>query len=135
MMIFNYKKTKRIILGILQSFVALGAIPAGLSMIITPDGSNIGMSISILNNSPFNDFFIPGIVLFSVNGLLNIIGAVFTFSRYRYYQPVGLLLGSFLTIWIFIQIYLIGLIHFLQPAYIAIGIMEIYFSLSLRKKR
>jgi len=132
-MIAKYEKTKSKILGTLQSFVALGAIPAGISMIFTPDGSKVGMSTSILQNSPFNNFLIPGIVLLVVNGLLNIVGAVYSFMRYGNFHLIGLLLGGFLIIWICIQIYLIGFIHVLQPVFLAIGIIETLISLSIKK--
>lgn len=54
-------KTKTLtILGIIQAFVAIGAIPAGYSMIVEPNGSGLGMTTEILAGSPFTNFFIPG---------------------------------------------------------------------------
>lgn len=37
-----------IFLGIIQVIIAIGAIPAGLSMIIEPDGTGVGMSTEVL---------------------------------------------------------------------------------------
>jgi len=115
-------------LGIIQAFVAMGAIPAGLSMIFDPSGNGIGISTEILVESPFRNFFIPGIFLFVINGLFNILGAFFSFSKNKYAGVLGLGLGILLVIWICIQVYITGLIHFLQPLFFTIGIIEIILS-------
>ncbi|NOX87142.1 MAG: hypothetical protein GXO86_14495 [Chlorobi bacterium] len=114
--------------GIIQAFVALGAIPAGLSMIFEPDGSGVGMSTEILAKSPFPDFFIPGLFLFFVNGLFNLIAAYISFKRKRYAGIPGIILGSFLVIWICTQVYYIGLAHFVQPLFFMAGVIEIILS-------
>jgi hypothetical protein len=38
------KKRGKLILGIIQLFVAIGALPVGYLMIIKPDGSGVGMT-------------------------------------------------------------------------------------------
>lgn len=51
-------------------FLGLGAIGGGALLIISPSGKLLGgLPSSILVNSPFNDFLIPGIILFLVLGL------------------------------------------------------------------
>ena len=62
-------KWKYNLLGLLQLVVALGAIPAGLALIIYPDGSAVGMSTTLLSQAPFQDFLIPGLFLLIGNGL------------------------------------------------------------------
>jgi hypothetical protein len=112
------------ILGIVQVFIAVGAIPAGLSMIINPDGSDIGLPIDLLSNSPFQNFLIPGLFLFIVNGLFTAIGAFLSFTRNKYAGISGMGLGFILMLWISIQVYFIGLTHLLQPTYFLIGLVE-----------
>ena len=58
---------------IVLGFLALGAIGGGGVMIISPTGELIGIPLSELKNSPFNSFLIPGIILFSVLGLVPIL--------------------------------------------------------------
>ena len=59
---------------LLLSFLGLSAIGGGSALIISPSGKLIGgLPLSILNNSPFNNFFIPGIILFVVLGLVPIL--------------------------------------------------------------
>jgi len=112
-------------LGIVQVFIAVGAIPAGLSMIFQPDGSGIGISTDILLDSPFSDFLVPGLFLLLVNGLCNAIGAFFSFRRNNYAGLIGLSLGIIMILWICTQVYLVGLIHFLQPLFFVVGLGEL----------
>jgi len=125
------KKILSIILGIIQLFVAIGAIPAGLSMICTPDGSGLGMSVELLQKAPFHDFLIPGLFLFIFNGIFNLASALLAFFRSRYTGMLGLCLGLILIAWICIQTYLIGLISFMQPMFFFIGLLEVVLAILL----
>jgi hypothetical protein len=87
------KKRTLNILGIIQGCVAIGAIPAGYLFIAKPDGSGLGLTVTQLAGSPFNDYHIPGLFLFTVNGLFNLISSVLCFSRFRYAPYMGILLG------------------------------------------
>jgi hypothetical protein len=62
--------TARNILIALLLFLALGALGGGSFLIISPSGKLIGgLPLSILKDSVFPDFLIPGIILFLVLGL------------------------------------------------------------------
>ena len=128
------QKRVGLFLGVLQVFVAIGSIPAGLSMIFEPDGSGLGLSSGVLSGSPFQDFFIPGLFLFFINGLLNTVSAIFSFRRKKNAGIFGLSLGIFLLLWISIQVYFIGLIHFLQPLFFVVGMVEVILSCIYIKK-
>ncbi|KAA6346356.1 hypothetical protein EZS27_006124 [termite gut metagenome] len=129
------KKRKGILLGTIQTIVAVGGITAGLSMIFQPDGQGIGISTDILLGSPFKDFLIPGLFLFFINGLFQGFGAILSFRRHRYTKTLGLTLGIILVLWICVQVYFISLTHFLQPTFFFIGIIEIVLSLLQPKIR
>ena len=119
------KKRTAMQLAIVQCVVAVLAIPSGLSLMLKPDGSGIGLPIELLQNSPFADYFIPGLFLFVFNGLSNVVGAVISFRKSKYTGVLGLGLGAILLLWILIQVYLTGLVHFLQPLFFLIAIIEI----------
>ena len=55
---------------IVLGFLALGAIGGGVVFIISPTGELIGIPLSEFKNIPFNSYLIPGIILFSVLGLI-----------------------------------------------------------------
>jgi hypothetical protein len=121
-------------LGFILTLVALGAIPAGLAMILKPDGSLLHMPTDILQGSPFNDFLIPGIFLFGFNGLGSLAGAVLCFIHSRYSAISGLILGIGLVVWIIVQLLTTGLISWMQPAYFTIGLVEIILGLLIMRR-
>lgn len=122
-------------LGILEIFIAIGALPAGYLFMAAPDGSKMGMSTEALAGSPFSDYFIPGLALFCINGLANIANAIFCFRRNRLAPWFGLALGFGMLIWIGVQLAVIGLNHFLQPTYLIIGLIEIILCILLLRKK
>ena len=55
----------------LLAFLGLSAIGGGGALIISPSGKLLGgLPLSILERSPFNDFLVPGIILFIVLGII-----------------------------------------------------------------
>ncbi len=54
----------------LLGFLGLSSIGGGTLLIISPSGKLLGdIPLSLLKNSPFNNFLIPGIILFVILGL------------------------------------------------------------------
>lgn len=51
--------------------LSLNALAAGTMMIVEPDGSLLKMDPEWLKGSPFNNYFIPGFLLFTFIGLLS----------------------------------------------------------------
>ncbi|NOU46524.1 MAG: hypothetical protein HOO86_05605 [Bacteroidales bacterium] len=123
----------QIALGVIQAFVALGALPAGFSMIVQPDGSGLGMTTKFLLESPFTNFFIPGLFLFFVNGLANLTVSILTFRRNKHSGRLGLILGFMLVGWIAIQVWSTGYISFMQPLFFGIGLAEIILAYLILK--
>ena len=119
------------VLAIIQGLVGMMAIPAGLSLIIDPSGITIGVTTDLLNVSLLSDYTIPGWFLLIIHGAGNILGASYTVRRHAWTGLIGIGLGVILVIWILIQVYIIGLIHFLQPLFLLVGICEIYLSNTL----
>ena len=56
--------------------LAVNAFYGGISLMLAPDGSLLGMQPGWLANSPFNSYFIPGLLLLLMNGIFPLI-AVF----------------------------------------------------------
>jgi len=51
-------------------FLGFSAIGGGGALIVSPSGELLGgLPLSMLDGSPFSDFFIPGIILLFVMGL------------------------------------------------------------------
>lgn len=121
--------------GMLLLFVGIGAIAAGVGFIQKPDGKSLGMTVDLLENSPFTDFLIPGIVLFTVNGLGSLFGAYLCFKHKKMAGAFTSILGIVMIIWISAQAYWIGLQSWLQPTFFIVGILEIIFGLMIKRKK
>lgn len=124
-----------IILGSLEAFTALGAIPAGLGYLLDTSGKGMGATTELLANSPLNSFLLPGLFLLFVNGIANALGAYMSFTRKSIAGPVGLTLGVLLTIWIIIQVTWITLSSILQPLFLIIGAADIFLGWKILKYR
>jgi hypothetical protein len=125
------KKLVPIIEGIIQGFVALGALPCGVLLMLFPDGHVLKMPLSMLKDSPFATFFLPGLILFAVNGVGQTIAAVLSFRGHRFAGLAGAVMGLGLMIWIFIQVSMIGGGHWLQYLYFALGVAEVSLAVLL----
>jgi len=123
------KKSLFLSQGILQQFIGIGGLICGIMMIMDPSGRLMQMPLSLLHGSPFNNFLIPGIILFLVNGAGTMFAGILSFRRSRYAGFAGVFFGSGLVIWIVVQVMMIGLGHWLQPFYLGLGLIEVIFGL------
>jgi len=112
---------------LMNAFLGLNALAAGAAFLIAPDGHLIQMPLSNLNNSPFSDFFIPGILLFAFLGIYPMAvayslwkkpawrwpDALNPFKQIHWSWAGSLAAGVILMIWIIVQIqYMsVGLLH------------------------
>ncbi|CAH2717027.1 hypothetical protein BACCIP111895_04216 [Neobacillus rhizosphaerae] len=111
--------------GTLLAFVGVGAVSAGWGLIMEPSGKALGLPLDFLGNSPFADYLIPGIALFSINGIASLIGAFLAFRTHRFIGMTTLVLGIAMIIWISVQVYWIGWQSWLQPTFLGVGLVEI----------
>ncbi len=116
------------ILGSLQAFTAVGAIPAGYGLLMDTTGQGVGMSTELLENSPLDSFLLPGLFLLLINGLAHLAGAWLSFTRNRYAGYTGLVLGILLSLWIIIQVSWISLSSVLQPLFLLIGLINTWLA-------
>ena len=120
--------------GIIQLFVAIGAIPAGIVMLVSPDGSALGME-ELVEIIPFDNLIIPGILLIVVNGLGQGIAGWFSLQKHKYAPYTAFVFGIGLIIWITVQVIMIQEIVFLHILYFVIGIIEAWLSLLMYQSR
>lgn len=120
-------------LGALQLFIALGALAGGWGLAADRSGASVGLPLDMLKSSPFPDFLIPGIYLFTVNGLGSLVGSVFSFRRRRHAGEIAMVLGALLVAWIVIQLCMIASFSWLHPFYFVLGALEFFLGHSLRK--
>ena len=113
------KTVYRLLFG-LHVFVGIGAVFGGLAAIIDPEAP-LGITVDALKNSPFANFLIPGIILFYVIGLGNIVSAVTLWLKSRFQGYISSVFGWALVIWIVVQCIMLESIVFLHVLYFIIG--------------
>ena len=130
------KRFSKIIAVLLLSLNGISAIFGGWNLMLDPTGRTIQMPLDWLQDSPFNNFFIPGIILFTVNGFFNVFTAVLAIKNTRGYELFLLSAGIMLAIWLTVQIIIIKLFYPpLHLTFYLIAFMMIICGIILRKKR
>jgi hypothetical protein len=107
----------------LHVVVATLAIPVGLAMIADPEGAPIGMPQSWIDPTPFGSYLVPGVFLFAMNGLGQLVAAVMVAVRHPLAPWLTGALGIGLMVWIGVQVVLMPF-HPLQPTLLAVGAIE-----------
>lgn len=123
---------KKYTLGILQLFVALGAIPSGIMMIVDTTGKTTGLHVEILEPTPFQNYLIPGLFLLFLIGFLQLIGAIYSMKNSSFMVGYEIFIAAILVLWIVAQIYFIGYIHILQLVMMGIGIIQLLIAVRLK---
>ena len=120
------KKLKAIFISliIIEFFNGLSGLAGGYGLISDPTAASLGMEQAWLEGTPFNNYFIPGIILFVFNGLGNTVAAVLSIRKHRYYPVFALFFGAGMMIWIISQVAFIGYKNFLQPLYFSTGLIQ-----------
>ena len=133
----------RNILLFLLAFLGIGAIFGGAVLMISPDRKLFGMPLSILENSPFGSFLIPGIILFLVLGVSPIL-LIFAllkkpesrlaerlnfFSDIHWSWSFVLYVAFALIIWIQMEMVFLRDVHWLQTFYMFFAVALIFVAL------
>lgn len=136
-------KAARNILLFLLAFLGLGALFGGGVLIISPDGQLFGMPLSMLRNSPFGSFLIPGIILFLVLGLVPIL-LVFAlvkkpankraeqlnvFNDMHWSWAYSIYVAFALIIWIQMEMFYVQSVHWSHIVYMFLAVAIIFMAL------
>jgi hypothetical protein len=127
------------ILVLLLGLLSIGALFGGGALMISPSGDLLRMPKSNLGTAPFNDFFIPGLILFSVLGLLPaivIIGLIKK-PRWKIFESMNLLkdmhwawsfsfyVSYAVIIWIQVEMIFLHTVFWVHTFYIAYALIII----------
>ncbi len=112
-------------------FNGLSALAGGGLLLIDPSGGTLQIPLSVLQYSPFNDFWIPGLLLFVCNGLLSIWIAWLVIRKHPQYRSLISLQGLVSMIWILTQVIMIRTAVALHYIYGGIGLALFFIGLQL----
>jgi hypothetical protein len=124
----------RRLLLVLHGFVGIGALAGGLAAITNPN-EPLGVTVEALKNSPFSNFLIPGIILFGIIGIGNIVSAITLGFNFRFQGYISSIFSWALVIWIVVQCIMLGEIVPLHIIFFVIGLVEAILSAIILFKR
>jgi hypothetical protein len=120
---------------ILLLFNGIGAFYGSLKLISDPSGMKLQLPLSFLDKSPFNDYFIPGIVLFCVNGLFSMLTLFMLLINNKNSHWYVIIQGTLLSGWILIQMIMLQMFYApLHGTFLAVGVLLLLSGLFLWKK-
>ncbi|QVK18599.1 hypothetical protein KHQ81_02460 [Mycoplasmatota bacterium] len=129
------EKTLYLCLVIIHSFVGIGGLCGGFGIILDPSGECNGVTTDLLKNAPFDDFFIPGLILFFLIGFCDLIVAVFAYNHYKYQPCLSGFMGITLMIWIIVQCFMIESVNGLHVLFFLFGLIEALLAFVLAYKK
>lgn len=108
----------------LEIFLSIGALAGGAALIFGPRGEIIALPLSALTGSPFDTYFVPGLILFGVLGLGSLAGALLAWFRHPLAPLAASVVGVGLLIWLAVEIAIIGYTNDppLQAFYLILGV-------------
>lgn len=112
------------ILMVLILFQGMSGVFGGGALVLDPSGAILQMPISMLEGSPFETFFVPGIILFLVLGILPLIVLFGLWKRESWSWSGALLVSIALIIWISVEIALVGY-HSEPPLQLVYGLVGV----------
>lgn len=118
---------------VLQFLLGLGALAGGGVLMADPSGNLIGMPFSLVHHSPFHNYLIPGMILFTFVGLFSVAVAyslwqlpgwrwpnvINPFKGLHWSWAASLAEGVIVLIWITVEVSFtgVGFLHFLYWAW------------------
>ena len=111
----NYKlntrfKRARTTALVLLFFLGLSALPAAIFMLMDPSGNKMGLPAEMLDQTPFDSFLIPAILLGLFNGILSLLFAILVIKKHHLHAWMVMFQGSVLMIWLTVEV-LMGLYY------------------------
>jgi hypothetical protein len=113
-------------------FQGLSAVGGGIALVAAPSGALLGIPLSVLADSPFGSYLLPGLVLLTALGILPLLVCWGLWKRRLWSWYGSLIVGIALIMWIVVQILMIGYGSDppLQAIYGALGVIILALSLA-----
>jgi len=128
---------------VLLGFLSVAAFYGGIGFMIQPDGSLFNMDTSMLKNSIFDNYLIPGSILLILFGLLpvfiiiclikkptnKILDSLNLIKDYHFSWTFTVYMGFALIIWINLQTLILNSVEIIHTIYSSLGILIVSIAL------
>lgn len=117
-------------------FTGLTAIVGGGLLFIWPLGPpGLGLPLSVLEQSPFTTFLVPGLLLCWAVGIPNLAAGILAARRHVWGERAGAVGGAAITIWIATEMVMLRSMAWLQALYLVVGLLTLAASCWLWTQR
>jgi hypothetical protein len=108
----------------LEVLLSIGALGGGLILMLAPRGEIMPLPLSALAGSPFDTYFMPGLILFGVLGLGPLVAARLVWLRHPLAPAAAFVVGAALVTWVGVEVAIIGYSNEppLQAIYMSLGV-------------
>ena len=93
---------------VLEILLSIGALGGGLVLMVAPRGEIMPLPLSALAGSPFDNYLVPGLILFGVLGLGPLVAARLAWLRHPLAPTAAFVVGAGLLIWVAVEVAIIG---------------------------
>lgn len=97
-------------------------------------GVKLQLPLSHLEHTPFNDYRIPGLVLFTVNGVFSLLTLLALLFNLKIAPKLVILQGLLLAGWIIIQVIMIRSVNWMHWMYWGVGMLLMAIGYLLQKQ-
>ena len=119
---------------IFLAFLALSGITGGLSLLTDPTGGSLELPLSVLKNSPFQDYFYPGLILFIFMGLMPVLVIFLAILKIPKLSKWILFQGVVLAVWLLAEM-MFGIFDwYLTSLYLLIAVILIIIGFKLGRE-
>ncbi|MGZ5285968.1 MAG: hypothetical protein ACXWB9_02235 [Flavisolibacter sp.] len=126
----------RIISIVILLIVALNALAAGYAFMNDPSGNELGIGPDYLKPSAiFDDYLVPGISLFIINGIGSIIVLIMAWRKIHGFAFWIFLQGTVYVLWIIVQLTMVVSFHLLHFIILVAGLALVFCALKLKPRQ
>jgi hypothetical protein len=124
----------KIFLTMLTAFVTLTAVAGGMLLIMDQEGTSLHLATSMLRNTPFDDYLMPGILLIALVGGVNGVALVSQLMKNNLTYRWTIAGAVVLIVWTIIQMLMFSGASWLQILFLFIGVFMVLLTWQLKGK-
>jgi uncharacterized membrane protein len=116
----------------LEIILGVGALGGGIALMAGPHGEILPLPVSALAGSFFNDYFVPGAILFATLGLGSLGAAAVAWRRLSMAPFLAFAIAVALLIWLIAEIAIVGYSNHppLQALYLGLGVVMVLVAIA-----